>query len=303
MSREPVSMSSPEGRVAAFERHRRRLFGIAYRMLGTAADAEDVVQEAYLRWHQADAEALATPEAWLVTVTTRLAIDRLRRSAARRETYVGEWLPEPVATATLPPDHDTEAESDLSLAFLLMLERLGPDERAALLLREVLECDYAEIARILARSEVSARQLVSRAKARVRRRRRRFVIDPERQERLLTRFLSALAAGRQDELLALVASDATFVSDGGGKVAAALNPIHGADRIVRLLLGLERKFANVAEHRLASINGEPAFLTWAGNRIYCVTAIDADADRVHAFYRIVNPDKLAAVRAAFEDRR
>jgi RNA polymerase sigma-70 factor (ECF subfamily) len=282
--------------VEEFERHRARLFGIAYRMLGSVEDAEDVLQEAFLRWHRADPALVRATEAWLVAVTTRLAIDRLRHAAVEREHYVGSWLPEPIATG---PEHaaDRRAEmsSDLSMAFLVLLERLAPEERAALLLRDVFDTDYGEIGRVLDRSEAACRQLVHRARERVRGPRARFAVTAEAKERLLERFLTALGADDRDALLALVAEDASWTSDGGGKTPAFRRVVRGAERIVRMLRGLERKGFGLVRHHLGEINGEPAILTWAGDHPFCTTSVDTDGERLLAFYRVLNPDKLRHV--------
>jgi RNA polymerase sigma-70 factor, ECF subfamily len=279
-----------------FERHRARLFGVAYRMLGTVEDAEDVLQETWLRWHRADATAVRAPEGWLMAVTTRLAIDRLRHLSVERENYIGEWLPEPIATgAESEPDRHAEMVSDLSMAFLVMLERLGLEERAAFLLREVFNADYAEIARTLDKSEAACRQLVHRARTRVRDTKARFNVPAETKERLLERFLEALGADDQQTLLTLVASDATWTGDGGGKVPAGRRVVFGADRIVRLWLGIERKWRAVVYHRIGWINGEPALVTYAGDRLVCTTSIETDGERLTAFYRVLNPDKLRHV--------
>ena len=279
--------------VDEFERHRARLFGIAYRMLGTVEDAEDVLQETYLRWHQADAAAVRNPEAWLVAVATRLSIDALRRATAERERYVGAWLPEPIATD--PPsatDRRAEMASDLSMAFLVLLERLAPEERAALLLRDVFNTDYGEIARVLEKSEAACRQLVHRARMRVRGDRARFTVSPETRERLLDRFLAALRSDDQDTLLALVGEDATWTSDGGGKTPSVRRVVRGASRVVRLLLGLERKGRGMVRHEVAWINGEPAVATYVGDRLVFTTSVDSDGERLIAFYRVLNPEKL-----------
>lgn len=282
-----------------FERHRARLFGIAYRMLGSVEDAEDVLQETYLRWHRADEAAILAPEAWLVAVTTRLAIDALRRAAARREAYAGPWLPEPIATgADAAPDRRAELASDLSMAFLVLLERLAPEERAALLLRDVFDAGYAQIATALEKSEPACRQLVHRARRRVRGDRARFPVAPETKERLLEQFIAALGADDQDALLAVVAGDATWTSDGGGKVSATTRVVRGADRIVRLALGFERKGRGFVRHEVGWINGEPAIVTRAGDRILFTTSVDTDGERLTAFYRVLNPDKLRYVEGA-----
>jgi RNA polymerase sigma-70 factor (ECF subfamily) len=288
MEQEPVLAD-----VGTFERHRARLFGIAYRMLGSVEDAEDVLQEAYLRWHRADAAAVRAPEGWLVAVTTRLAIDRLRRASAEREHYAGTWLPQPIATAPdSAPDRRVEMVSDLSMAFLVMLERLGLEERAAFLLRDVFDTDYAEIARVLDKSEAACRQLVHRARERVRGARARFAVPAETKERLLERFLAALEADDRDALLALVSEDATWTSDGGGKVPATRRVVSGAVRVVRLLLGFERKGRGLVRHGVAWLNGEPAIVTHAGERLLFTTSVETDGERLVAFYRVLDPDKL-----------
>ena len=279
--------------VRVYEHHRPRLWGIAYRMLGSVHDAEDVLQESYLRWHQADTAAVHTPEAWLVRVTTRLAIDRLRRSTAEREHYVGDWLPEPVATDThAVTEQRAEQASDLSMAFLVILERLAPEERAAMLLRDVFDTDYTEIARVLEKSEAACRQLVHRARVRVRRDHARFLVPPEVKERLVERFLAALAADDKDALLAIVAEDATWVSDSGGNVRAARNVVHGAERIVRFALGLEHKWGSSMRHRVAWINAEPAIATYVDGALVYTTSLDTDGERILALYRVLNPEKL-----------
>jgi RNA polymerase sigma-70 factor (ECF subfamily) len=278
------------------ERLRPRLLGIAYRMLGDVHDAEDLVQEAFLRWQQADRAAVGAPEGWLVAVVTRLAIDRLRRGAAERAVYVGPWLPEPIATdGRSAPDRSAELASDLSMAFLVLLERLAPEERAAFLLREVFDTGYDEIARILGKSEAAARQIVHRAKARVRSDRARFAAAPDAQERLLHRFLAALEADDKEALLAVFAPDATFTSDGGGRVPAARNVVVGPERIARCLLGLARKGRGRVTHRIVRLNDEPALLTYADGRVLGATAFAADGERIHAMFRVMNPDKLRHV--------
>ena len=285
-----------DGRAAEFERHRPRLFGIAYRMLGAVEDAEDVVQEAYLRWHEADVAAVRSSEAWLVAVVTRLAIDRLRRAATEREAYVGHWLPEPLATPALPaPDRQAELASDLSMAFLVLLERLAPDERAAFLLREVFGASYAEIARVLERSEAACRQVVHRARERVRRERRDAAPPPAATAALVERFLAALQAEDEAALLALFAEDVEWVSDGGGRVPAMTRTVAGAARVARLAIGYERKGRGLLTHRVALLNGEPAILTLAGDRTLFTTSFAIADGRIAAVYRVLNPDKLGRV--------
>jgi RNA polymerase sigma-70 factor (ECF subfamily) len=282
-----------------FERHRPRLFGIAYRMLGSVHDAEDVVQDAFVRWQQADAAALRAPEGWLVSVTTRLAIDRLRRAATEREAYVGQWLPEPLATAEgAPAGRSAELASDLSVAFLLLLERLAPEERAAFLLREVFDRGYDEIADIVGRTSGNARQMVHRARERVRAEGRRFPVQPDAKERLLRRFVEALHADDEGTLLTLLAPQVTFTSDSGGKVSAARKTVVGAQRVARFLLGVQRRWGVWNTTRIESINGEPSLVSeWRGG-LFATTSFETDGARVLAMFRVLNPDKLAAVRGA-----
>ncbi len=286
----------PEARsdhAQVFERQRRRLFGIAYRMLGSIEDAEDVVQSAYLQWHGAAAAGVQNPEAWLASVVTRRAIDRLRSASAERERYVGEWLPEPMFTGTPPgADHRAELASDISMAFLVLLERLSPDERAAFILREVFGAGYGEVAVVLERSEEACRQLVHRAKQRVREGRARFPVAPAAKERLLGRFLAGLRAGDEKALLEVVAEDATWTSDGGGKIPAAHN-VRGASRIARFQVRLARKLLRLGLRiELIWLNGEPALATWAGDRLLTTISVDSDGERLTAFYAVLNPEKL-----------
>lgn len=284
--------AEPLDRAAAFERHRPRLFGIAYRMLGTVPDAEDLLQTAYLRWHEADGASVQNPEAWLVAVTSRLAIDRLRQATGERKRYVGDWLPEPIAIREAPPtDARSELASDLSMAFLVLLERLSPDERAALLLHDVFGAGYDEVARVLERSEAACRQVVHRARARVRDGRTRFTVPVEAKQQLVARFLEGMAANDERALLELVAEDATWTSDGGGKAFVA-HRLRGSARIVRFLVRLSRKAGDRMRRELAWINGEPAFVTYLDGRLFSTTSIATDGERAVAFYAVVNPDKL-----------
>lgn len=268
-------------------------------MLGDMDEAEDVVQEAYLRWHQGDRETVQSPEAWLVTVVSRLAVDRLRRAATERAAYPGPWLPEPIATeaplapsAPEAPDRGAELASDLSVALLVLLERLAPEERAAFLLRDVFGTDYAEIARILERRPDAVRQMVHRARTRVHSDRPRIATPPEMHERLLERFLAALAEDDAPALLALLAPDVVLASDGGGRALAARNWIVGADRVARLLLGVARKFGRDRTRRLARLNGEPALLTFEDGVLTSTTTVDVEGERIRAVHTVRNPDKL-----------
>lgn len=289
--------STPDGRATFFETLRPRLFGIAYRMLGAVEDAEDVVQEGYLRWHRADPATIQAPEGWLVSVITRLAIDRLRQRISERERYEGQWLPEPLVADPGPlPDRKSEIASDLSMAFLVLLERLAPEERAAFLLHEVFDVGYDEIARLLEKELPATRQLVHRARTRVRTERSRFEVAPGVQSALLERFLAALANDDREAVLAILDEGATWVSDGGGKVSAATRIVEGADRVASLLLGWERKGRGVVEHRITLINGEPGFVSIYEGTVFATTSIAVTDGRIAAFYRVLNPDKLRRVR-------
>jgi RNA polymerase sigma-70 factor (ECF subfamily) len=277
----------------SFDATRPRLFGLAYRMLGSRADAEDIVQDVYLRWHQADRSAIENPEAWLVTAATRLSIDRLRRLKTEREAYVGPWLPEPIVTPSPPPDQHLELAEDLSVAFLTLLERLAPDERAAFLLHEVFDVGYDGIAAVLDRSEAACRQVVHRARERVRGDRKRFEATESEKAAMLHKFMTAMEARDEAALLRLFAPDATWTADGGGKSAAGLHPIIGADRITRLTINLRERFwAPGRTMRISTVNGETGLCLLDGDRLIAVMSIATDGEHIHRVYAVVNPDKL-----------
>ncbi len=281
-----------------FEHHRPRLFGLAYRMLGTPADAEDVLHDAWLRLHARDLDALDDPEAWLVTVTTRLALDRLRRARTEREAYVGPWLPEPLVPEAEQPEATLERGETLTLSFLLLLERLSPDERAAFLLREVFDYSHAEAAAILDITEDACRQRVHRAKVRLREGRPRFDVDQAAQRRLLQRFVAAMEAPTLDTLRELFAEDALHISDGGGVARATLRPLHGADRIARLYLQLGRNFTGPGvRYEPATLNGAPALFMRDGDTLLAAIWIESDVDRITAIHALRHPDKLARLLA------
>jgi RNA polymerase sigma-70 factor (ECF subfamily) len=277
----------------AFEALRGRLFGLAYRMLGSRAEAEDIVQEAYLRWHETSREKIENPEAWLVTTATRLAIDRLRRLKNEREAYVGPWLPEPIVSHAPAPDRHLDLADDLSIAFLTLLERLSPEERAAFLLHDVFDVGYGEIASVLERSEAACRQVVHRARERVRGDRKRFDVTESAKADMVQKFMAAMEARNEQALLQLFAPDATWTADGGGKTGAAPLPIVGADRIAKLVISLREKFwapGRVLE--IATVNGETGLSIRDGNRLTATLSIATDGQRILAVYAVVNPDKL-----------
>lgn len=287
--------------VDTFESHRSHLRGLAYRMLGSHAEAEDVVQESWLRWRDADREQVQTPRAFLSTVVTRLCLDRLKSAQASREIYVGPWLPEPLLEdeqlLQAGPEAETEFASDLSYAFLLALERLAPLERAAFLMHDVFGADFAEVAEALGRSPTACRQLASRARGHVRESRpARAALAPERGRQLAAAFLLALQTGDAGALKQQLAEDVRLLSDGGGRVPAAGIPVQGRDRVAKALIGFARKLPLPpgAQVRAACINGEPGVLILRADRTpYQTTTLSFDPQqRVAALYVVRNPDKL-----------
>jgi len=280
-------------RTDAFEQHRSRLHGIAYRMLGSRAEAEDIVQEAWLRWNHAASGEIRSPKAWLITATTRLCIDRLRQLRADREGYVGPWLPEPLMLEAAPPaDHATELASDLSVAFLALLERLAPEERAAFLLHEVFDSGYDDIARILGKSESACRQIVSRARKRVRDAQPRVQVSAEARARLLKGLVEAVQAQDQPALLKLLSDDATWISDGGGKAKAARKIVHGAEHVARFATGVYRRHLSQISFHPVTVNDEPGYAAFYAGRVLSVLTIRTDGRRILDVYAILNPDKL-----------
>jgi RNA polymerase sigma-70 factor (TIGR02957 family) len=274
-------------------------FAIAYRMLGSVAEAEDVVQEALMRVHRAleDGERLESPRAYVATVATRLAIDELRSARARRETYVGDWLPEPlVAAGADDPARHAEMADSLSLAFLVLLESLSPEQRAVLLLRDVFDYGYDEIAGIVGKSEDNVRQLATRARRHVEERRPRFEATREQQQELASRFFAAVRDGDVASLETMLAQDVVLRGDGGGKVPALARALHGAARVARTLAAWGRAGARIAGAtvREVEVNGQPGALIVDGDgRIISVMALDIAEGRIQGIASIVNPDKLA----------
>jgi RNA polymerase sigma-70 factor, ECF subfamily len=275
---------------------RRRAFGVAYRMLGTVSEAEDVAQEAMLRFTRAD-EPIDEPTAWITTTATRLSIDLLRSARVRRETYVGPWLPEPVVGDVAPdPGAQAELADTLSQAFLVILERLTPVERAAFLLREVFDYDYPRIAEIVDRNEANTRQLVTRAKRHLEAERPRFDPDEELRDKLLERFLAAAQEGDVEALEAMLAEDAVFYSDGGGKISAARRPLVGAARIARVMAKLASKTRRWGpfDLELVRVNGQPGrILRTDDGAVWDVLSIDVVDGQIRTVRIVRNPDKLA----------
>lgn len=286
-----------QDKAAVFERHRRRLFSLAYRMLGIVGDAEDAVQDTYLRWHRMDVAQIQTPEAWLVTACTRLCIDRLRAAKIERLNYTGPWLPEPLIELEVTPADPAETADDLSMALLVVLERLTPAERAAWLLREAFDYDYPQIASVLKKSETACRQLVSRAARHITDERPRFAADAATVRQLTEKFAAATKAGNVGAFAGLLAEDALLWSDGGGKAKAALNVIHGADRIARFFAGLAPKQPETLRRVVVRINGQPGWLLFDGATPYLALALDVMDGAVRNVFIMRNPDKLARLPA------
>ncbi|QIL83179.1 RNA polymerase sigma-70 factor [Diaphorobacter sp. HDW4A] len=284
-----------------FEGLRKRLQGIAYRMLGSVAEAEDVVQDVWLRWHDAHRSGIANAEAWLVTTTTRASIDHLRSAKVRRESYVGFWLPEPLLADSPPsPEQELERANDLSVAFLTVLERLSPDARAAFLMREVFDAEYIDIASILGTSEASSRQLVSRSRVRLREEGApRYKVSADAQFKVLRRFSDAMSSGDFAALKFLLAEDAELVSDGGGKVTSFPKPLSGSQRIAQLYFSAHRRYQEALRIELAVINGQWGTLRFIDGQLESVHAYETDGERIVHIHVQRNPDKLARIAVDF----
>jgi len=279
----------------AFNARSGRILGLAYRMLGSRADAEDILQETWLRASGATAE-IKNPEAYLVTVATRLCLDRLKSASRQRESYVGPWLPEPVlSTDEFSPEAATELADDLSFALLMTLETLSPPERAAFLLHDVFDLPYAEIAPTLDKSEAACRQLAARARKAVKGPRPSRPVAPESYQNLLARFFETLETGNLDGLKGLLSQEVTLHADGGGVKLAAINPIHGDDKVARFFLGVAGKAAAQGasiQLSTAAINGRPGMLVFIDGELDQTFSIDVAKDRISAIYIVRNPEKL-----------
>jgi RNA polymerase sigma-70 factor (ECF subfamily) len=288
-----------QARLDEFDRHRPALFALAYRMLGSVMDAEDIVQEAFLRWQHAAPEQVGSPKAYLLKIAVRLSIDVLRAARTRREVYVGPWLPEPLVRAEAPdPSASVEAADSLSFAILLLLERLTPLERAVFILHDVFGYTFDEVAQMLGTNAAHCRQLGHRARERVAAGRQRFTATPAQAEQAARQFIRACAAGDMQGLLALLAEDITLWSDGGGKVQAARNPISGADRVARFLLGVQRKAPASRCYEVALVNGRPGIVARLAGQVYHVYGFDVGpSGQIRAIYSVLNPDKLRAIGA------
>ena len=284
----------------SFETYRTYLFAIAYRMLGSAQDAEDMVQETYLRYQTTEPASIHSLKAYLTTILTRLCMDQLQLARRKREHYVGPWLPEPILTAETPavvdPEQRVETQESISLAFLVLLEQLQPFERAVFLLREVFEYEFAEIAAMLEKSEAACRRSFSRAKLHLREHRPRFSASPQAHRQLLNGFLQAVNGGDMTALMDMLAEDVTFWADGGGKVkGAATRQLAGRDTVVRFILGTKRLWPEDAHVELEEVNGQAALIIRAHGQVFFVLTMDVEQERIHAIRIIANPEKLARV--------
>jgi RNA polymerase sigma-70 factor (TIGR02957 family) len=293
--------TSPDTAADIFEYYRDLLFAVAYRMLGTVADAEDAVQDTWMRWSSAPRDDVAEPKAYLVRIVTNTALDRLRLAKARRESYVGPWLPEPLLTGPDVADR-TELADSVSVAMLVVLESLTPEERAVFLLHEVFGFRHGEIAETLGRSEPGVRQLAHRAREHVQARRPRFEVDSGQQRKVTQRFLAAATGGDLSELMAVLAPDVVMVSDGGGQVPAALRPIVGAAKVARFLHGISgRPYMGIELADLAieivAINGSTGLLVTARGQVIAAAATVVAGDLITAIQLVANPDKLRAISA------
>src|SRR5437868_8088852 len=287
--------------VEAFESYRSYLFAIAYRMLGSAMDAEDMVQETYLRYSATPKDSITSLKAFLTTIITRLCMDQLHLARRKRDVYLGPWLPEPLITPealkAVSLEEHVDQEESISLAFLLLLEQLQPVERAVFLLREVFEYDYVEIASFLGKSEVACRQWFSRAKKHLGDHRPRFQASPDTQKQMLTGFLQAIQTGEMTPLMNMLVEDVTMWTDGGGKVkGAATRPITGREAVARFSLGASKRFLpEGASVELTEVNGQPGLIIRVADRAYRVMTIEVEAQQIRAIRIIANPEKLAGV--------
>lgn len=298
----PTYMVELDAAAAQFEAQRTYLFAVAYRLLGSVADAEDIVQEAYLRWRQAHDGQVRSVRAFLAAIVVRLCIDELRSARARREVYVGPWLPEPIVTTGRTDLTDSVVmRESLSFAFLLMLEKLSPLERAVFVLREVFDFDYSDIAQIVEKGEANCRQVFHRARQRRKEDEVRFEVPTTQVDELTEQFLQTAASGDVQEMVRLLADDVVHTPDGGGKVAAAIQPIYTPDRVARGMLGTTRKFP--PDHAwIEEINGQPAIVATRDGKPQAVMLLEVRGGRISRIWTVANPDKLRGVERALAMR-
>ncbi len=293
----PANASSLDGanRTADFEKYRRLLFSISYRMLGSVADAEDMVQETFIRWQRASTTEVRSPKAFLITVVSRLCINYLQSARARREEYVGEWLPEPIVTEPeSQASRIVQVDESVSMALLLLLERLTPVERAVFILREIFDYTHGEIAEVLELSEANCRQLLRRAREHVRQASPRFKTSETQHREVLERFREAAGTGDMDRLLALLSRDVVLHSDGGGKAPAFPRPIYGPDTVARTIAqGLKTLMSLNPVQRIMQVNGEPGIVSFVNGQPHSVFTLDVNEEHVEAIFIVTNPSKLS----------
>ena len=299
--------TKPGDSIDQFNHYRNYLFTVAYRMLGSTMDAEDMVQETFLRWERVSVEGVDSPKSYLVSIITRLCIDHLRSARVQRESYIGPWLPEPLVTEQMPGAEDTVTLADtLSMAFMVLLENLNPIERAAFLLREVFGYSYSEIATIINKSEANCRQLVSRAKKHVQLGKPRVNISLAEQQQLAFQFAAAWQQGDLDSLMTMLTDDVTVWSDGGGKIGAALRPIIGLDKVLRFVLAMQDRTPTNLSVQFAVVNGQPGLISYLEGQPFGVITLDLTATenqdqvQIQGIRILINPDKLQALPPAGE---
>lgn len=291
-----MSTSESPLSAASFEASRERLRQLAYRLLGTVEDADDAVQETYLKWHSVNAQEIRSAESWLVTALTRICIDRMRVKARELTRYKGPWLPGPLyVDDPVTPEHRLEMTADLSMALLILLERLSPEERAVYLLHDIFDFSYANISSMVGKSEPSCRQLLSRARKHIKKERRRFETPGVNKRNIINNFLTALRNDDEQLLMTAIAEDASITSDGGGRVRSALKVVQGRDRICRLLLNVRRKTLGSVQDRLMHINGEPGIVSYVDGVPRALFVLETNETEVLAVFRVVNPDKLRSI--------
>ncbi len=295
-----MNQHNPE-RLTRFNELRPLLFSIAYRMLGRVMDAEDILQEAYLRWERAADTEVRDAKAFLTAVVTRLCIDQMRAGRSQRETYIGPWLPEPLLSADVSPSDAAELAESLSFAFLVLLEKLSPVERAVFLLREIFDYEYAEIARIVNKSEANCRQLTKRAQEHLRANKPRVHPSRETEQNVLNNFVSAMFKGDVAGVLTLLSPDITFISDGGGKAVSARRPIYGADKVARFLFGVYKKIPSDFTFEVGTANSYPALVAFSAGKPYLVMAFEISGDKICNIYNVRNPDKMRHLEQGRDD--
>jgi|APAra7269096979_1048534.scaffolds.fasta_scaffold00098_41 RNA polymerase sigma-70 factor (ECF subfamily) len=279
-----------------FEASREKLRRLAYRLLGTVEDADDALQETYLKWLGIDNREIRSPESWLVTAITRICIDRMRTKAREKKFYTGPWLPGPLyVEEPMTAQARMEMTSDLSMALLILLERLSAEERAIYLLRDIFDYPYAHISTVVGKTEAACRQILSRARKHIQEQKPRFMVRGDRQQAVVEKFLGALQLDDENLLMGAIAEDASITSDGGGRVTAALNIIQGRERICRLLLTVRGKINGKIDDRLMLINGEPGIVTYVDNIPRALFFMETNDEQVLSLFRLMNPEKLSSI--------